>query len=162
MSTKITPTVGRVVWFYPHANAQFDGFSPPVPGQPLAAIIAAVLMSGDLNLAVFDAVGVAHSRTVVPLVQEGDEAPADGYFATWMPYQIGQAKKHADEPKAAAMAQCSGQIIGAGARDDAFVRSHALDMALRTPGLMGQQDVIDAVSAYKEFIQRGGLGIASA
>jgi hypothetical protein len=35
----------------------------------------------------------------VQLVQEGDEIPAGISFAQWMPYQVGQAKKHDAEPR---------------------------------------------------------------
>ncbi|MBF5006826.1 hypothetical protein ISG32_21500 [Diaphorobacter sp. NR2-3-3-1] len=40
-----------------------------------------------------DANGNAHSRTSVPLVQDGDSCPANGYYCEWMPYQKGQAAK---------------------------------------------------------------------
>ncbi|WP_208280125.1 DUF2829 domain-containing protein [Massilia oculi] len=94
----ITPTVGRVVWFHPAANTRHADFSPPAAGEPVAAIIAAVLQGQPVdivNLAVFDAVGTSHARTMVPLIQEGQDVPEGGYYATWMPYQIGQAKKDA-------------------------------------------------------------------
>lgn len=32
--------------------------------------------------------------TSVLLLQEGNERPSGGGFCEWMPYQIGQAKKH--------------------------------------------------------------------
>jgi hypothetical protein len=106
---KITPTVGRVVWFYPANNQATSGFTPPNEGEPLAAIIARVVDAdaGAVHLAVFDGAGVSRSEPYVKLVQEGEKVPADGRYATWMPYQIGQAKKHAneveraDEPKLA-------------------------------------------------------------
>lgn len=106
MSTTITPTVGRVVWFYVALNGMASGFFTPDEGQPLAAIVARVWNDRMVNLTVFDANGTPHSRTSVPLIQEGEDVPALGFYATWMPYQIGQAKKHvnevarADEPKA--------------------------------------------------------------
>lgn len=96
MSTKITPTVGRVVWFYPAANQQSADFSPPAAGQPLAAIVAAVKSEEVVNLTVFDAMGFAHARINVPLLQEGQETREGGFYATWMPYQVNQAKKHAE------------------------------------------------------------------
>lgn len=106
---KITPTVGRVVWFYPATNQATSGFTPPAEGEPLAAIIARVVdaEAGAVHLAVFDGAGVSRSEPYVKLVQEGEKVPADGRYAAWMPYQIGQAKKHAnevaraDEPKLA-------------------------------------------------------------
>lgn len=154
MSTTITPTVGRVVWFYPAANTQHADFSPPAAGEPLAAIIAGVLPGHPVdivNLTVFDAMGFAHARTMVPLLQDGDERPEGGFFATWMPYQIGQAKKHADEPKTAAMTQCSGQITGA--QDDSYVRFQTLDMALRTPGIEGYDNALRAAREYQQHIE---------
>lgn len=100
MSTTIKPTVGRVVWFYPPANAQEGGFARPDEGQPLAAIVTRVWSDRMLNLTVFDANGVPHGRTSVQLLQEGELPLANGYYATWMPYQVGQAKKQADETAA--------------------------------------------------------------
>jgi RyR domain len=89
----IQPTVGRVVWFYPSIGSVQAGFAAPDGGQPLAAIIARVWSDRMVNLTVFDANGVAHSRPSVRLLQEGDARDSDGYYAEWMPYQVGQAKK---------------------------------------------------------------------
>jgi hypothetical protein len=93
--TKILPTVGRVVWFTP-SRLSGDGFFAHIDGRrPLAAIVAHVFSDGLVNLAVFDSNGVSHSRTSVPLVQDGDDKPEHGYFCEWMPYQVGQAAKAA-------------------------------------------------------------------
>lgn len=86
----ISPTNGRIVWFTPASNAATADFAP---GTKLAAIVAHVHSDRCVNLAVFDANGVAHSRCSVTLLQDDDAAPDGGYFAEWMPYQIGQAKK---------------------------------------------------------------------
>jgi hypothetical protein len=67
-----------------------------------------------VHLTVFDGVGVPRSEPYVLLVQEGDVPPAMGRFATWMPYQISQAKKHAVEPVTAAP-QSSGTGLTFGA-----------------------------------------------
>jgi hypothetical protein len=91
-NTIIKPTVGRVVWFYPSKVTGEAGFASPVEGEPLAAIIAKVWNDKLINLTVFDANGVPHSRTSVALVQDGEPIPTNGYYATWMPYQVGQAK----------------------------------------------------------------------
>jgi hypothetical protein len=88
----ITPTVGRVVWYTP-ADGAPEGYNNG--GQPFAALVAYVHSDRMVNLAVFDHNGVAQSRTSVPLVQEGDPKSVGGYYCEWMPYQIGQAKKHA-------------------------------------------------------------------
>lgn len=84
----IKPSVGRVVWFTPYADAEnYHG------DQPMAAIVTYVFGDRMVNLAVFDHNGNSKPYTSVTLVQEGDPRP-DGRFAEWMPYQIGQAKKH--------------------------------------------------------------------
>ena len=89
----ITPTVGRVVWFWPpkdnavwHANGGH--------GQPLCALIAHVWSDTCVNLAIFDANGcpVANPPTSVLLLQDGNPRPSE-YFCEWMPYQKGQASK---------------------------------------------------------------------
>jgi hypothetical protein len=93
--TKILPTVGRVVLFTPY-RLSGDGRFAHIDGEkPLAAIIAHVFHDGLVNLAVFDSNGVSHSRTSVKLVQADEAKPEHGYFCEWMPYQVGQAAKHA-------------------------------------------------------------------
>lgn len=85
----IKPTVGRVVWYRPGNS---DGLVA-IGDHPLAAIIAGVWSDDCVNLAVFDANGIPHSRTSVLLIQEHHPRP-DSRFAEWMPYQKGQAAKH--------------------------------------------------------------------
>lgn len=85
----IAPTVGRVVWFYPKGHN--------AASQPLAALVAHVWSDTCVNLAIFDANGkpMEEPPTSVLLVQEEGEIPSGGHYCTWMPYQIGQAKKNA-------------------------------------------------------------------
>ncbi len=84
----IKPTIGRVVWYWPPQN--------PQPVQPLAAIVTHVWSDTCVNLAIFNENGCPIERppTSILLVQEGVERPTGGHFCEWMPYQIGQAKKH--------------------------------------------------------------------
>lgn len=77
----ITPTVGRVVWYFDHNGK-----------GPMAAIIASVKTDGVLNLGVFAEDGTTFPVTDVTLVQEDSEIPASDY-CKWMPYQVGQAQK---------------------------------------------------------------------
>jgi hypothetical protein len=82
---RIEPTVGRVVLLRRG------------PGI-LAATVAAVAYDPSrdlhlLNLGALDAEGNAFSALRVPLVQEGEDPPAAGDYAEWMPYQKGQAAK---------------------------------------------------------------------
>lgn len=84
----ISPTVGRIVWFYPHGS--------DVHASPLAAIVTAVWSDTRVNLAVFSPEGTPWPTppTSVLLVQEPNFRPESGRaFCTWMPYQIGQAAK---------------------------------------------------------------------
>ena len=85
----ITPTVGRVVWFYP--NGLRDVLTN---AQPHAALVTYVHGDRMVNLAIFNADGVSYNRTSVVLVQEGDNNPDSWAFCCWMPYQAAQAKKH--------------------------------------------------------------------
>jgi hypothetical protein len=89
MTQIISPTPGRIVWFYP---APHDGIAT-LYNQPLAAIVAGVHHDRLINLAVFDAYGNTQQRSNVTLVQPGEDW-GDSAHATWMPYQVGQAAKH--------------------------------------------------------------------
>lgn len=86
----IKPTIGRVVWFHPSSHSAESGFAPT---SICAAIVAHVHSDTCVNLAVFDGNGVSHSKTSVPLYQDGDPVPDAGYYCEWMPYQKGQAAK---------------------------------------------------------------------
>jgi hypothetical protein len=100
VSTIIPPNPGRMVHFYP--GNFFRGHKPP-QGLPLGATIAAVHHDRCVNLCIFDHLGLPVAMQSVVLVQEGDTTPAEGNdYATWMPYQLGQAKK--EEAKAPAPA----------------------------------------------------------
>lgn len=93
----IKPTIGRVVWFTPSRNSTEADFThhDSTPPQPHAALIAYVWSDSLVNLTVFDHDGRQHSKTSVPLIQEGEPKPEYGYFASWMPFQVGQAKAQA-------------------------------------------------------------------
>lgn len=83
----ILPTVGRIVWYRNETNLE---------GQPHAAIVTFVHSDRMVNLAVFDYNGKTFPATSVTLIQEGDPHTVTE-FCEWMPYQIGQAKRHANE-----------------------------------------------------------------
>lgn len=91
--TVISPTVGRVVWYTPPSGHVDHG------DQPFAALVTYVHDDRLINLAFFDHDAHPGAATSVVLVQEGDPKP-DSRYADWMPYQLGQAKKH-EEPAAA-------------------------------------------------------------
>ena len=93
---KIPPTVGRVVLFTPSRLTGDYGFTHIDSRKPLAAIVAHVFNDALVNLSVFDSNGTPFSRTSVPLVQADEDKPEHGYFCEWMPYQVGQAAKHAN------------------------------------------------------------------
>lgn len=83
----IKPTIGRVVWFQPSHAAD-----APERAQPHAALIAYVHGDRCINVGGFDGNGMPFSACSVILVQEGDAVPTGGYYASWMPFQVGQAK----------------------------------------------------------------------
>ena len=89
----IKPTVGRVVLFHPSELTGEASFVRHPDDQPYAAIIARVWSDSMVNLTVMDANGDPHSRTSVPLVQDSDSRPGNGFYCEWMPYQKGQAAK---------------------------------------------------------------------
>lgn len=76
----ITPTVGRVVWYYPDGASQSS-----VGAQPCAATVAYVHGDGRfINIGYLDCNGNSKAATSVRLIQEGDEQPDDPYCC-WMP-----------------------------------------------------------------------------
>lgn len=80
MSAVITPTVGRIVWF----------FYSSLPNTELAAIITKVNSPTSVNLCVFAQHGAQDSYVDVELVQPGQSRPSghDRVFCEWMPYQV--------------------------------------------------------------------------
>jgi len=82
----IKPTVGRMVWFWPE-EPRTDRV------QPEAAIVTYVYSDNQVNLAAFSEAGVARPRLGVALLQDDQQPPKGKPYATWMPYQKGQAAK---------------------------------------------------------------------
>lgn len=81
----ITPTVGRKVWY----------FTCGAQAQPMDATVIKVLGDGPtapVNLNVIDPDTGGH--TFQPGIVVGDES-TEGEHYRWMPYQQGQAAKHA-------------------------------------------------------------------
>src|ERR1700761_5990513 len=79
----ITPTVGRMILFHPMKGVIHHSLPPD---EVRAATIAHVHADGKkLNLAVIDRNGTSHAMPDVPLIQEGEDAPENGYYAEWMP-----------------------------------------------------------------------------
>lgn len=96
----IPPTVGRVMWFY-QKGQRFQE-------QPMAATVAHVWSDTCVNAGITDREGkpYANPPTSIRIVHDGEEVPVDNKglvkenFLMWMPYQVGQAKKHAEPGKA--------------------------------------------------------------
>lgn len=83
----IKPTIGRVMWYWPVKEARGN--------QPLAAIVVYVHGDNMVNLVAFASDGFSISCRSVPVVQDGSPyTVGDSPYVEWMPYQIGQAKKH--------------------------------------------------------------------
>lgn len=88
----ISPTIGRKVWYWPVNEKDVDVFNPAVP---LDATVIYPWGDGCVNLRVTDHGGRTHFRASALLVQPGYPVPTAGSYATWMPYQVGQAAKDA-------------------------------------------------------------------
>jgi hypothetical protein len=92
-----TPTVGRKLWYRPEGDASMAF----IGDQPLDATVVAVHNDHCVNLVIFDASGVKHVRTSTYLKQDGVDLPEwVRSYAEWMPYQVKQHQKHADEAAA--------------------------------------------------------------
>lgn len=89
----IKPSIGRIMWYWPEKEHRED--------QPWAAIVTYVRGDNMVNLAVWNSDSHGQPKHSVPVVQEGSPYTAgDSPYVEWMPYQIGQAKKHEAEDKA--------------------------------------------------------------
>lgn len=99
------PTVGRKVWYYPSTDEHDDDSHMIIhkrdgEAQPLDATVIAVYADDIVNLVIFDIHGHIFARRNVKLLADGERRPSMGRYATWMPYQISQAKKdHPEAPK---------------------------------------------------------------
>lgn len=96
--SSITPTIGRKVYFYDQSpdrtSAHMQRYSDD---QPFDATVIYVWGPTCVNLRVTDHSGITHTRSSVPLRDPADgDAHGKEYVATWMSYQVGQAKKHAE------------------------------------------------------------------
>jgi hypothetical protein len=83
----ITPTIGRRVWFWP-AVGTYGKLE-----QPFDAGIAYVHGDRCINIGFRDHNGTVGSATSVPLLQDDDKVPENGFCCQWMPYQAAQAAK---------------------------------------------------------------------
>lgn len=104
----IQPTIGRVVWY---RAGQLDGMLR-IGEQPFIGHVAYVHTDRSVNLVIFDHYGNSFAREKVVLVQEGDDKPHDTGYAEWMPYQVGQAQKHAVDAKAGSKAEATATSTG--------------------------------------------------
>lgn len=75
----IEPSVGRIVWVF-HTS-----------GKPLAGIITSVISNEEITVTVFDIGSERHQK--LPLLQTDADYKGETPYATWMPYQKGQAAK---------------------------------------------------------------------
>lgn len=91
----IKPTVGRVVWYYPSDEAWTLGWNMPKQYEPLAAIIAGVIDDQTVHLTVIDFHGIP--RAVQDVYLAPHHVPGGTGYATWMPYQLEQARKYKEQ-----------------------------------------------------------------
>lgn len=92
----IKPTIGRKVWFWP-SSAVYAAFLTdpnPVSNQPWDATVIAVHGDRLVNLRVTEHLGNTYALEKIPLIQDEDTV-SGSQFATWMPYQVKQAKDKA-------------------------------------------------------------------
>lgn len=91
----IKPTIGRVMWYWPHKDDRED--------QPLACLVTYVHDDNMVNLVVFDMGGFPMGEQSVPIVQDGSpHSVGVNPYCEWMPYQKGQAAKAEAAEKALA------------------------------------------------------------
>ncbi len=71
-------------------------------------------MHGDrcINVGGFDQNGVPFAACSVILLQDDDVPPAHGYYAMWMPYQVGQAKSGQEKARVLTDADAAADLAG--------------------------------------------------
>lgn len=84
MSTKIIPTIGRVVWYK----------DTTMSDQMLSAQVAYVHNEDTVNLLIASKIGMPFGANDVPFFH-GDADDCPELSCCWMPYQKKQAEKHA-------------------------------------------------------------------
>jgi hypothetical protein len=92
----ITPTVGRMVWFWPSEHDLEHTVGDIIYNdrkQPLSAQIAYVHNDRLINIAFIDQEGDTYSAQSVRLMQGDEACNVGGSFCEWMPFQKGQAAK---------------------------------------------------------------------
>lgn len=98
--SSITPTIGRKVWFWASAP---DDFNIEDHDQAMDATVVFVHPDGKVNLQVTDHMGEIYFQDSIELKDfEGERHFGENLeepTATWMPYQMGQAKKVFEEAK---------------------------------------------------------------
>lgn len=85
----ITPTIGRVVLYWP--PVAIDGVQR---AQPHPALISHVWSDTCINVGGFDQNGVPFAACSVLLWNDDMPGKPTSQFAEWMPYQKAQAAKH--------------------------------------------------------------------
>lgn len=100
MASSIKPTIGRKVWFYQGAGCGSGGYFNKQ--QPFDATVIYIRSDGVVDLSVVDHGG---ERRVFQNIELYDPQPDDRHgrvdrsYATWMPYQVGQAQPVLDTDK---------------------------------------------------------------
>lgn len=90
----ISPSIGRVVWYFPHGMK-----SKNEDRQPLAAMVAYVHTDRGINIGFLNEHGHQQAAQNVYLVQDDIYPDSELQpFAQWMPYQVAAAVKHPVDP----------------------------------------------------------------
>jgi hypothetical protein len=98
----INPTIGRKVWFYPQKEDLDEGMKQIDPNlcepQPFDATIVYVHGSSLVNLHVLDHLGNAWKFENVILLEGLRPYEFPVRCASWMPYQLDQARRNVPKP----------------------------------------------------------------
>lgn len=103
--SSIAPSIGRKVWFWASENFIEQVEEDPMdPKQAFDATVVFVHPSGLVNLQVFTHTGEGGLVESCHLRDPGeaDEHGGEEDYATWMPYQVGQAGMAAAKKEARA------------------------------------------------------------
>lgn len=162
----IEPSIGRKLWYHPDSRR---GDPPPIKAeQPYDASVVCVYSERELSLAVWDHEGNMFPRRNVRLAQDDDIVEPG--MAQWMPFQVGQAKRHEASDRGAnevggdpnllrlftSLESRVGSVEGKADKHEALLQMHNMVGNVGTSATEVDQGKVEAAPAESTVRDQGG------